>query len=655
MASADATATFAMDLEDGTSGPAASAAAALTKLESQLKGDTQALAAMNRAMKNLQSGTVVNVKLAQELRNKIAAKRQAIQQAQESYLSLGGSLTKTAAKGRQAAGGFGLLSKVAGEIGGPIGGLASRLEKFIASAGDGAGKALLLKAGLLALGAAAAVATIALLQYGIAAADARRTDLLQLEGLTKVRNWYGLVADKASFLQSTIDSVSASTALGRGRVAQYAQQLYGMGLRAGNLQAALQGVTTVAAVQGEAQASMWAGWAAGAARTGQSVKALAADVKARLGGIAAAQMLSLTVQTEKLHESFTMLFSGLHIETLLEGLGKVTQLFSQNTASGRGLKLLVETLFQPMVNVLPVVATLAKNVIQGLILGFLRIHGAVLDLELGILRAIGPRAIRFLKDLKSPIGDLDLAFRLATASGELLGGAMLYLGGKAIIASVTTIATTLWGAASAAVAFAAPILLVAAPFLLAGAAVAVLGYQLYKLWQVVNVDDWKSLGTGIINGLVSGITGGAKWVLDAVRNLATSAWGAFKEKLGIHSPSKVFMGSGLMLSAGVVGGVKAGTPAVNQAVRGMVRVPSMPEVEMSGRFATPSIPAPERAALSGGGARAARGGGATGGIRIEHIHVHANTDKPRELAQSVKDELNRILEGMAIHAGGAPA
>ena len=54
---ADVKSTYAIDLEDGTSGAAESAASALTNLKRRLDQDTAALSEMNKALRNLKGGS----------------------------------------------------------------------------------------------------------------------------------------------------------------------------------------------------------------------------------------------------------------------------------------------------------------------------------------------------------------------------------------------------------------------------------------------------------------------------------------------------------------------------------------------------------------------------------------------------------------------
>jgi len=65
---------------------------------------------------------------------------------------------------------------------------------------------------------------------------------------------------------------------------------------------------------------------------------------------------------------------------------------------------------------------------------------------------------------------------------------------------------------------------------------------LIDTWQAT---DWGALGTAIVDGLVAGLKHGAKWVINAITDLASSATKAFKAKLRIGSPSKVFAEAGV--------------------------------------------------------------------------------------------------------------
>lgn len=76
-------------------------------------------------------------------------------------------------------------------------------------------------------------------------------------------------------------------------------------------------------------------------------------------------------------------------------------------------------------------------------------------------------------------------------------------------------------------------------------------------------------GGMIINGLISGLTAGLGLVKDTITSLGDSTIGWFKEKLGIHSPSRVFAELGGFTTAGLAQGVDAGAKAPLEAVARM--------------------------------------------------------------------------------------
>jgi hypothetical protein len=165
---------------------------------------------------------------------------------------------------------------------------------------------------------------------------------------------------------------------------------------------------------------------------------------------------------------------------------------------------------------------------------------------------------------------------------------------------------------------------------------AALGYLAYKVASLWAETDWSSLGSDIASGIVNGINSGAKWVIDTVKGLGRSAFGAFRSALGIASPSKEFAKLGKALPQGIAVGVRAGMPASDMAVERMVSIPDAP----SG---------------SEGSAESSRGvqgkAPASVNISVGDVHIHSKNEKPRELALDFKRELESILEGVAIRMG----
>jgi hypothetical protein len=603
---ADASAVYSIDLEDNTSGSAENAVEALNKLKRQIDADSRALADMNKAMRALQGGTSVNIQQFRALKAQIDAKKQSIAQAQSAYLQLGGTFGRSRGSGQAAASTLQEITEAAKGMPGPLGGAASKLEglkKLVAGNALAIGVAAI-AAALIALAVAAAAASIALLKYGIAQAGARRSELLRLEGLTKMRNWWGIAAGTATQMQSAIDKVSGSTALGRDKLEQYTNELYRMGLRGDNLAQALEGAAIKGAVLGDEGAKSFMHWAAGAAYAGGSVKKLTDDVKARFGSVAAAQMLDLNVQTEKLRENFGQLFVGLKIEGLLKAVSGVTALFSQSTKSGQALRALMSLLLQPMVSAIEYVAPLAKRFFQGLIIGALTMAIAVLKVR-NFFRDLLPKGLR---------ADLDLT-TVALYAGCAAFAALALLG-----ATVVAI-------------FAA----MAAPFLAISAAI----YGLIKLSTFL-VDlyadtDWGALGTAIVEGIVKGLKAGAKWVIDTMTDLGASAMNALKKKLGIASPSKAFAQLGLAIPQGIQTGIESGAPGARSAVAGLVEVPPVPNVE--GR--------PDREPKSRANSQST--------INVGGINITTSADTAKGIAADIERELRNVLEGVAIQLGAKVA
>lgn len=601
----DPSATFALKLTDETSGAAENAAGALERLQGTIDDDTKALRNMQRAMRALKGGTTTNVAAFRELRDKITAQKASIADAQSRYVQLGGTFGKTNSAARQASGGFNELLSSAQRMPGPLGGMVSRLGALrgLVVGGGIASGILLIVAASVALTAATIAATAALLRYGVAQSDARRSELLRLEGLASIRRWHGLAAASGTELQAAIDGVSDSTAASRGDLERYTAQLHRMGLRGANLTEALEGMAIVASVQGDGMARRFAGMAAGAARAGGSVRALADDVRSRLGGLAARRMLSLDVQTQRLHQNLERLFSGLRLEGFLSAIRDVADLFSQSTVSGRALKAVVEAMLQPLIDTFEVLGPLAREFFSGMVIGALILAIQIVRLQRFLKRTFGDSEI---------LGGID-AQRLALYAGVAVVGAFA---GAVLVASVV-----LAGLAAIVVAVTAATALFAAPLYVAAAAVGALVYAGLEAYQWFAEQDWAALGSAIADGIVNGLRAGADRVGGAMRELAGRARSSIESALDMHSPSRVFAELGMNISRGLADGVDAGSAGVESSVGNVVSVP-----------------------------QAGAGGGAS--ISIGDVHLHAQEGQDgRAMATEFVDELVALLEGVGLQMG----
>ncbi|HCR1008206.1 TPA: phage tail tape measure protein [Enterobacter roggenkampii] len=155
--------------------------------------------------------------------------------------------------------------------------------------------------------------------------------------------------------------------------------------------------------------------------------------------------------------------------------------------------------------------------------------------------------------------------------------------------------------------------------------------------------NFTDFGGNLIAGLVNGIGNKLAAAKDTIVNFGNSISGWFKETLGIHSPSRVFMGFGDNIGQGAAIGLQRTTPLA--ALAGQRLATEMtPDV--------PRIPSPEimAAGYSGRGA-AASGGGTTGGFQVSfnpQFYLNGKeTAAPAGLAGALNmslHELEKMLE-----------
>lgn len=155
-------------------------------------------------------------------------------------------------------------------------------------------------------------------------------------------------------------------------------------------------------------------------------------------------------------------------------------------------------------------------------------------------------------------------------------------------------------------------------------------------------------GAMLMQGMVNGIRSMAGAVKDSIVDMGDSAMGWFKEKLGIHSPSRVFMGYGENISEGAGIGIERGSGHALAALRNLtaavaatgVMAPgamAMPDMSGLANFVGQELRIDTRPAISSAPAPAASIGGDT--IQI-HIHSAPGMD-PQAIARAVRDELER--------------
>lgn len=126
-------------------------------------------------------------------------------------------------------------------------------------------------------------------------------------------------------------------------------------------------------------------------------------------------------------------------------------------------------------------------------------------------------------------------------------------------------------------------------------------------------------GAAIVQGMANGITSRITAVRDAISMAAGDSIDWFKEKLGIHSPSRVFMQLGGYVSEGAALGIQQGAGMVRTAAVGMAAATMVPMA----------------------GAGMAAGGGVMAGGSSYQITIHAAPGMdPQQLARAVTAALD---------------
>lgn len=639
---ADAEVSFALNLEGNLGQAAGDDAAALTDLRNAIVSDTESLRAMQRAYSSLKSSTTANSETVKQLKNRIDASKAAIAAKNEKLVGMKGAFEKIPKPAAASTGALQQLAVKADTADGPVAQLLKRLGGMKSILGAGA-----IAAGVVALAAALGTLTIAtfaavgaLTLYAIKQADARRSDLLRLEGLSKHRNyWLEMVtgqrraANSAEFLQSTIDRVAAASPLARDRIGELTGELYKAGLRSGTLQQGLEALAIVEATQGQEAAAAFKARMLGAQLYGTSIKKLSDDVKNRLGGIAKAQMLSLDVQQRKLKENIAQLFSGIKITPFLEGLSKVAELFSQSTATGRALKAIVEALLQPLINQAGAGAPLVKRFFQGMIIAALQLTIVVLRVRNALRDALGGSELLKKVDLTTLAIKAGMFAFTTFATAVVLTTAAV----GAFVAGVVTAGVVIYN--------------IVEPWVSAVGAMIGAGVRLLN-W--VFSFSWQELGGFMVRGIVAGLAGGANLVANAMMSLGDTAIKAFKKRLGIASPSKAAEAEGMQFPRGVVRAqergramVSASTERLGAAMQlGLARGAGAPAGE---RAAAPVMPRTAQAPA------AARGGAGAPSIVLQiaqgAVQIQGGGANAKQLEAQLQDAVEELFERAANMLG----
>jgi hypothetical protein len=358
---------------------------------------------------------------------------------------------------------------------------------------------------------------------GITASGQMRAEFLKLQAAS-VNSAYGFSwlfnatresSRAAEQMQKSINAVNVTSAAGRDKLTDYAVQIRKARFEGKQFETVLKAMSTASTGGTEQMAQDVLQWARQIRFMGGSVDDLARRVEQKLGRSAAAQAISLDVQFRRLGENIRWIFGGADIDPLLRALNSVLKIFNAGSDSATGMR-----------------NSITLMVESGI--------GALLRLGIFVLKTY-------------------IAIRQKETTWKLLATTI-----KGVFVGSCILALVVLGAIGIALtALAIKAAIVMAPFVALAASMFFLVDQIQKAFTEISWDD---ISHFILGGIVRGLKSGAAWVLEAVKNLASSMIKKFKEVLGISSPSKLFTAETKMgIGGGIVGGFRQMTPDVERA------------------------------------------------------------------------------------------
>ena len=151
-------------------------------------------------------------------------------------------------------------------------------------------------------------------------------------------------------------------------------------------------------------------------------------------------------------------------------------------------------------------------------------------------------------------------------------------------------------------------------------------------------------GNMIVNGLVNGLTAGLGAVKNAISSIGDASIGWFKEKLGIHSPSRVFAELGGFTMAGLTQGLEGGQKGPLNALTSMGKQLTAAGALALSATAMPALAVDDRPPISASSPTTAMAAPAE--ITI-HVHAAPGMDEGA-IAREVAKQVDRILRAKEV-------
>jgi len=317
----------------------------------------------------------------------------------------------------------------------------------------------------------------------------------------------------------------------------------------------------------------------GAATNGQVSKAMELAAVAKGAGALAGMAGSLASMGAKFQENIGKLFEGVDIKPFTSGLKSVLDLFSQGSASGKAMKMALTATFNAIFSVASMVFPVVKSMILGIVIAGLKVYIAMKPV-IGAIKAVGS-ALASTGAGAAALSMIGTALK-GLAIVALVVGAVVAVGIAACMAPLVVLAGAVMG-------------IVGVFGWLIGAAVGMVSSVLGAFSGLAS--GASDAASNMIASFVSSIASGGGAVVDAMTNLASSAVGAFKSAMGIHSPSKIMMTMGGHTAMGVAKGMDQGAQHVEAASEGLA--------DAAAGSSAPELPKGQPAS-KGAGARAGK-------------------------------------------------
>lgn len=294
--------------------------------------------------------------------------------------------------------------------------------------------------------------------------------------------------------------------------------------------------------------------------------------------------------TKKAQDNFAKLFSGVHVDKFVKALDDLSGLLDQSSSSAKGLKLIFETLLNPIFDAIAVIEPYAKEMFKGMVLGLLILAIVVVTAKNALMKLIPPGLLSGIDWMETALNAGIIVIYAIAAAAAIAAAVFVVLAAVFVAAWVVGLIAL----------FAVPIAIIAVIVI-----IGLLLYALYRLasegWDAVSgfvssaIDSLSGFGEAamaaggqLIQGLLDSISSGSGMVLDALRSLGSGAINALKGALGIHSPSKYAIEMGANLTSTMADTVEKGTPDVKTAMASMVDPPDAPSIQSEAKGAAGS-------------------------------------------------------------------